>query len=83
MAQITISSIVKSGETHVVTYTADFVVETLFYQISMDNINWGTEVAIGNTTSPIVLTGLGASSFYLRLGARKSVRSTVYGPQYQ
>lgn len=83
MAQLIINSIIKSGDTHSVTYTADFAVETLFYQISTDNINWGAEVAIASTASPIVISGLGNSSFNLRLGARKSVRSNVYGPQYQ
>ena len=83
MAQIIISSIIKQANTHLVAYTADFSFNELFYQTSTDNLNWSAEVVVQNTVSPISIVGIGNSSFSLRLGTRKSVRSNVYGPQYQ
>lgn len=83
MPQLTVTSIQKSGNVHLVYFEADFVVDNLFYQKSTDNSNWDSAVNVDYFNSPVVLSGLGDSSFFLRLGCDKSIRTNVYGPQYQ
>ena len=87
MPQIIITNVQKVGSSHEVSFTADFNLENLFYQTSLDNVNWNSPVTLNNFTSPITVNGITYGNFFIRLGTDYTetdarIYTSVYSPVY-
>ena len=70
MAQLTITNVTKITQNqYSINFVKDFPLADLFYEISLDGLNWQTPIAFNSLSSPQVITLANTLNFNIRLSS--------------